>query len=427
MEQCYSTMGIEELQAAYALEKDRYEAFVARGLQLNMARGVPCKEQLVLSHGLMDTLVTAQDYISDDVDARSYGMLDGLPCAKKFFGDLLGVSQDQVIVGGNSSLNMMYDAIMRSYCFGLSGCEPWSQQKEVKFIALVPGYDRHFAICEQFGITMIPVLLNQDGPDMDQVRELVKDPTVKGMWCVPKYSNPSGITYSDRVVREIAELRPAAKDFRVYWDNAYFVHDLFGEDHLLNIFDAMKEAGTENLVMAFASTSKISFPGSGVACMAASLSDIAYAKSLLTVQTICPDKTNQLRHVRFFKDMDGVREQMKKHAAIIRPKFEATLSILEREACGLSFIHWNRPNGGYFISLDVMPGTACRTIALAKAAGVQVTPAGSTWPYHRDPEDKNIRLAPTFPSVKDLQVAMELLCICFKLAALEKLIATREA
>lgn len=416
-------MSAEELSEEKQKLTERYDGFKAMGLKLNMSRGVPSKEQLNLSQSLLSGLETPEDYFADGADTRSYGMLDGIPSAKAMFGELLGVPAAQVIVGGNSSLNMMYDMIMRSMVFGIGGCEPWTKQGNVKFICHVPGYDRHFTICEACGIEMLPLPLLSDGPDIEACRELVKDPSVKGMWCVPKYSNPNGLTYSDDAVRALAALRPAAKDFRIYWDNAYCIHDIYAEDKLLNILDECSKAGNPNLVFEFASTSKISFPGSGVACMAAGADDVARIKKLLAAQMICPDKTNQLRHVRYFKNADGLRAQAARHADIIRPKFDAVLARLEKESEGLSFVSWRKPNGGYFISLDVLPGTAARTVALAAEAGVILTPAGSTWPYHRDLNDGNIRIAPTFPSVKDITMAAELLCICFKLAAVEKLSA----
>lgn len=400
---------------------ERYAAFQNQGLHLNMSRGIPSKEQLDLSQDVLTCLVTPEDYQADGVDSRSYGMLEGLPCARKLFAELLDVDPACVLVGGNSSLNMMYDMILRSVVFGVGGCEPWVKQGSVKFLCPVPGYDRHFTICEACGIEMIPVPMTAEGPDMQLVRTLVKDPAVKGIWCVPKYANPSGITYSDDVVRALASLKPAAKDFRIYWDNAYCIHDLFASDHLLNIMQETRKSGNENLVFEFASTSKISFPGSGVACMAAGPADFADIKKRLSAQTICPDKTNQLRHVRSFKNAAGLRARAAEHAALIRPKFEAVLSTLEKEASGLDFIRWSKPNGGYFISLDVLDHTAARTIALAAEAGVTLTAAGATWPYHRDPNDSNIRIAPTYPSLHDLETAAELLCVCFKLAAIEKL------
>jgi DNA-binding transcriptional MocR family regulator len=403
------------------LEKE-YEAFKAKNLKLNMSRGVPAGDQLDLSQGVLGCLKDSKDYFCDGTDTRSYGMVDGLPSAKKLFAELLDVDPDNVIVGNSSSLNMMYDMIMRGMCFGIGGQAPWLKQGTVRFICVVPGYDRHFAICESCGIEMVTVRMREGGPDMDAVEELVKDPAVKGIWCVPKYSNPDGTTYSDETVRRFAALKPAAPDFRVYWDNAYCIHDLYDEgDVLLNIMDEVKKTGNENLVLEFASTSKISFPGSGIACLVAGKDDIAYIKRLLSIQMICPDKTNQLRHVRYFKNADGMRAQMKKHAALLRPKFEAVEETLSREIGGLGFASWSKPRGGYFISLDVLPGTAERTIALAAEAGVIMTPAGSTWPYHKDPEDKNIRIAPTYPSTEEIRLAAELLCVCTKLAAIEKL------
>ena len=415
----------EETQCRLAAEKQslksRYDEFCSRGLKLNMARGVPCKAQLDLSQDVLTCLHTPEDYICDGLDARNYGTMDGLPSAKVFFGELLEADPAQVIVGGNSSLNMMYDMVARSMLFGMGGCEPWVKQGKVKFLCPVPGYDRHFTICEALGIDMIPVPMDDNGPDMELVRELVKDSSVKGMWCVPKYSNPGGITYSDDVVRAIASLKPAAADFRVYWDNAYCIHDIFGSDHLLNILAEAPKYGNDNLVLEFASTSKLSFPGSGVACMAAGKEDIAWIKKLMNAQTIGPDKTNQARHVRYFKNLDGLKARAAEHAALIRPKFETVLKALDEELSGLEFVRWSKPNGGYFICLNVMPHTATRTIQLAKEAGVTLTPAGSTWPYHKEPEDRNIRIAPTFPSLAELRVAAELLCVCVKLAAIERL------
>jgi len=416
---------LETTKARLAAEKAsleaRYAAFQTRGLSLNMARGIPAKEQLDLSLDMLTCLQTVEDCQIDGIDARNYGGVDGLPSAKKLFGELLDVDPDCVIVGGNSSLNMMSDMIMRSKLFGIGGCKPWVEQGTVKFLCPVPGYDRHFLICEQCGIEMIPLPVTSTGPDMDLVRELVTDPAVKGMWCIPKYSNPSGITYSDDTVRALASLKPAAPDFRIFWDNAYCIHDVFCEDKLLNIVTEAKKAGNENLVFEFASTSKLCFPGAGVACMVAGKGDIDYIKKLISAQTIGPDKMNQLRHIRYFKDVAGLRARAAAHGKLIRPKFEAVLKTLDAELSGLDFVDWSKPNGGYFISLNVMEQTAKRTVELAKNAGVTLTPAGATWPYRKDPADKNIRIAPSYPSLESITLAAELLCVCVKLAAIEKL------
>lgn len=423
MDESFEQMSRERLAAEYSLQKKRYEDFKGLGLKLNISRGVPAREQLELSQGLFDVLSDSEDYVDCGTDTRSYGLADGLPSAKALFAEVLGVSPKNVIIGGNSSLNMMYDMMIRSMCFGIGGCAPWSAQGKIKWICVVPGYDRHFAICEQMGMETVTVPMLSGGPDMDRVEELVKDPSVKGIWCVPKYSNPDGTTYSEETVRRFAALKPAAADFRIYWDNAYCIHDLYEDgDVLANIHELAGKEGNPNLVIEFMSTSKISFPGAGVACMAMGEEDAAYIKKLLSVQTIGPDKINQLRHVRFFRNLDGLKAQMKKHAAIIRPKFEAVLSTFEKEVSGLSFVKWTRPKGGYFISLWVMPGTAKRTVQLADEAGLKLTPAGSTWPGKNEPADSNIRIAPTNPCVEDISRAAELLCISMKLAALEKLL-----
>ncbi len=404
-----------------------YEQSRAAGLKLNMSRGIPDKTQVDLSQGMLELLKTPEDYMADGTDTRSYAapMCAGLPCAKAFFAPFLGVPEDNVIVGGNSSLNLMHDAVARGMVFGFSGCEPWAAQSlrgKIKFICPAPGYDRHFAVTEHFGIEMVTVPMGRHGPDMDAVEELVKDPAVKGIWCVPKYSNPTGVTYSKETVERFASLRPAADDFRIFWDNAYCVHDLYGtSDELANLYELLARDGREEMAFIFVSTAKISFPGAGVAAMAAGAQGAARIKKAVSVQTIGFDKTNQLRHVRFLKDMENVHAHMKKHAAVIRPKFEAVLNELDAQLTPAEIASWTKPRGGYFISLDVLPGTAKRVVELCAAAGVQMTPAGATFPYGIDPEDKNIRIAPTFPSVSEIEQAAELLCLCVRLAALEKI------
>lgn len=414
----YKEMSREELLSEKASLEQRYNEFKARGLKLDMSRGKPCKEQLDLSVALNDV----KDYVSDGVDVRNYGMLDGIPSCKKLFADLMGVKPENVIVGPTSSLNLMFDYVSQCYTHG-AGSTPWCKLDKVKFLCPVPGYDRHFTILEHFGIEMINVDMKQDGPDMDAIEELVKDPSVKGMFCVPKYSNPQGITFSDDVVRRIAALKPAAEDFRIVWDNAYCVHDLVEDgDKLLNIFDVLPEYGNDDLVVEVCSTSKITFPGAGISAIIASDNNVKAIKSRLNAQIISYDKMNQHRHVEFFGDANGVLEHMKKHAAILKPKFDIVLETLEKELAGKGIASWVAPKGGYFISLDVMDGCAKRVGELCKNAGVTLTSVGATYPYGKDPNNKNIRIAPSFPPVDELSLAAELLCICTRLAAAEKLL-----
>lgn len=414
----YAEMSREELLSEKASLEERYNEFKARGLKLDMSRGKPCKEQLDLSVALNDV----KDYVSDGVDVRNYGMLDGIPSCKKLFADLMGVKPENVIVGPTSSLNLMYDYVSQCYTHG-AGSTPWCKLDKVKFLCPVPGYDRHFTILEHFGIEMINVDMKQDGPDMDAIEELVKDPSVKGMFCVPKYSNPQGITFSDDVVRRIAALKPAAEDFRIVWDNAYCVHDLVEDgDKLLNIFDVLPEYGNDDLVVEVCSTSKITFPGAGVSAIIASDNNIKMIKSRLSAQVISYDKMNQHRHVVFFGDANGVLNHMKKHAAILKPKFDIVIKTLNEELAGKGIASWFAPKGGYFISLDVMDGCAKRVGELCKEAGVTLTSVGATYPYGKDPNNKNIRIAPSFPPVDELSLAAELLCICTRLAAAEKLL-----
>jgi len=390
-----------------------------------MSRGKPCPEQLDLSEGLLTAVTTSEATKCDGVDARNYGLVDGLPCAKEFFSKVVDVRPEQVILGGNSSLNMMYDFILRAMQFGVDGeSTPWCKLDEVKFLCPVPGYDRHFAICECMGIKMINIPMHADGPDMDMVEKLVSsDASIKGIWCVPKYSNPQGVTYSDDVVRRFAALKPASKDFRIMWDNAYCIHDI--DDHgesLLNILDEAEKAGNAEMPIMFSSTSKMSYPGSGIALLAASEKNIAYFKKQMFFQTIGPDKVNQLRHIRFFGDADGLTAHMKKHAKLLAPKFATVCDGLEKELAGTGIANWIRPHGGYFISLDVYPGCAKRVFELMKNAGVTMTEAGATFPYHKDPQDSNLRIAPSFPSVDDLRIATEILGLSVKIAAAEKLL-----
>ena len=400
----------------------QYEAFCAQGLKLDMSRGKPGPEQLDLTAGLLCAVNGNGDFTAEDgMDVRNYGGLAGIPEARRLFADILGVTPDMVIVGGNSSLNMMFDYIATAYSKGVLGCSPWCRNEAVKFLCPVPGYDRHFAITEYFGIEMITVPMTENGPDMDVVEQLVTDPSVKGMWCVPMYSNPGGVTYSDETVRRLAQMTPAAPDFRIMWDNAYCVHHLSDQpDVLLNIFDEAAACGHEDMVIEFTSTSKISFPGAGVAALAASPRNIADILSRLTLQTIGYDKLNMLRHLRFFKNAEGVYEHMKLHAAILRPKFDVVLNTLEERLGGRGVATWHRPAGGYFVNVDVVPGCAAETIRLLAAAGVKMTEAGAPFPYHRDPDDRSIRIAPTYPSVAELQKAMDLFCICAELAALRR-------
>ncbi len=407
------------------LEKD-YDSFKNKGLKLDMSRGKPSSSQLDLSMGMMDCLSSSTSLKTEDgVDCRNYGVLDGITQAKSLFSKMIGVGTDEIIIGGNSSLNLMYDAIVKAMIFGVyGGKKPWGKYDEIKFLCPVPGYDRHFAICESFGIKMINIPLNSDGPDMDMVERLVSsDEKIKGIWCVPMYSNPDGITYSDEVVKRFANLLTKADDFRIFWDNAYSIHHLTDTpDKLLNILEECKKAGNPDLVYVFGSTSKVSFSGAGIAMMGASKANIDYIKKLMAIQTIGPDKINQLRHVKYFKDFDGIKAQMEKHKAIVAPKFEAVLKMLDEEIAPLGIASWHKPNGGYFISFNTMDGCAKRVVELCKEAGVVLTPAGATFPYGIDPEDKNIRIAPTFPPVSELETAMELFCICIKLASVEKLI-----
>lgn len=422
----YLKMSKEELISLRAELKEHYKELQAKGLKLDMSRGKPCKEQLDLSMGMMDVLNSDTDLTCDDgTDCRNYGVLDGISEAQELIGDMIEVNPDNIIIYGNSSLNIMYDTISRSMTHGVMGSTPWCKLDKVKFLCPVPGYDRHFLITEYFGIEMINIPMTPTGPDMDMVEKLVsEDDAIKGIWCVPKYSNPQGITYSDETVRRFARLKPAAKDFRIYWDNAYGIHHLYDiqQDNLIEILAECKRAGNPDMVYKFCSTSKVSFPGSGVAGLAASANNLVDIKKQLRVQTIGSDKVNQLRHVRYFKDIHGMLEHMKKHADILRPKFEMILDTLEKELGECEIGSWIRPRGGYFISFDSMEGCAKAIVAKAKKAGVIMTPAGATYPYGKDPYDSNIRIAPSYPTLADLEMATQLFVLCVKLVSIDKIL-----
>ncbi len=419
----YSSMQKEELAGVLAELQNKYKEVKAKGLKLDMSRGKPGADQLSLTEGVLSSVTKSSDCFAENgFDCRNYGVLDGIPEAKKLFADILGVQSENVIVGGSSSLNLMYDEIARAMLFGVHGGDkPWGAQGKIKFLCPVPGYDRHFGICELMGIEMINIPMTADGPDMDAVEDYVsKDESIKGIWCVPKYANPDGCIYSDETVRRFANLKPKAKDFRIFWDNAYIVHDLYGYKPLANILALAKEAENEDIVVMFTSTSKISFAGAGVAAMAASVNNINKTKKAMGIQTIGFDKLNQLRHAKCFKSADDIIEHMDKHAKILRPKFEAVLRAFDAELAPLGIATWSRPEGGYFISLNVVSGCAKRVYELAKDAGVTLTPAGAPYPYGIDPKDENLRIAPSFPPVNELEDAVAVLCLCVKLAAAEK-------
>ena len=424
MKMYYSEMNAAQLEKEYQAIKEKYDACVGKNLSLNMARGKPSKLQLDVATDVLKAVLTAEDCIVDGVDARNYGELSGLKCAKEYWADVLGCKASQVFVGGSSSLTVMFDVIARAFSHGLlHSPRPWCKEEVVKFLCPSPGYDRHFTITEFFGAELITVPMTATGPDMDIVEELVKDPAVKGIWCVPKYSNPDGIIYSDATIRRFANLKPAAPDFTIMWDNAYCIHEFDGEYvPFPDIISICAEAGNPDMVFEFASTSKITIAGGGISVMASSDANIAYFTKLFSAQMISYDKVNQLRHVRFLKDKANTIELMKKHAAILGPKFGAVADILDEQIKPLGFANWNRPKGGYFISFNTMPGTAKRALALCKSAGVEMTPAGATYPYGKDPQDSNIRIAPSLPPVDELKQAMDVFCTCIKLAALEKLL-----
>ena len=414
---------IEHRKSEYDKVSAEYESWKAKGLKLNMARGKPSKQQLDLVSGILTALTSAEECVDSGVDARNYGELKGLESARKLFADILGCKTSQVFAGGNSSLQLMYDTVSKAYTHGLLHSEkPWCKEESVKWLCPAPGYDRHFKVTESFGFELITIPMTENGPDMDIVENLIKDPSVKGMWNVPKYSNPDGIIYSDETIERIAKMKPAAPDFLLMWDNAYCIHE-FDTDFVPfpDIIGLCAENGNADMVYEFASTSKVTFPGAGVAVMAASEANIAYFTKLIGIQTIGFDKINQLRHVRFLKDKAHTLELMKQHAAILAPKFHAVLDALDREIAPLEIAQYKRPVGGYFISLDAMPGTAKRVVQLCREAGVTLTGAGATFPYGVDPADSNIRIAPSLPPVEELQQAIAVLCNSLKLAALEKM------
>ena len=426
----YAEMTRDELEMELADLRAKYHKFQEKDLALDMSRGKPCREQLDLSMGMMDALNSQVDLSCEDgTDCRNYGVLTGIHEAKVLIGDMMENSPENIIVYGNSSLDVMYDTVSRAMAHGIMGNTPWCKLDKVKFLCPVPGYDRHFAITEYFGIEMIPVPMTPIGPDMDMVEKLVsEDETIKGIWCVPKYSNPQGYSYSDETVRRFARLKPAAKDFRIFWDNAYGIHHLYDDDqdYLIEILAECKRAGNPDLVYKFASTSKITFPGSGIAALATSPNNLEDILTQMRNQTIGHDKVNQLRHVRFFGDIHSMIEHMRKHADIIRPKFEAVLEIFDRELGGLGIGEWTKPKGGYFISFDALPGCAKEIVSKAKKAGVTMTGAGATWPYGKDPQDSNIRVAPTLPPLEDLKTAAELFTLCVRLVSAKKLLDEME-
>lgn len=419
MPNAYQKMTTPELDAALAELEREAEGLRALNLKLDMARGKPSPEQTALSKPMLDLLTSESDLSDQGVDADNYGAPDGLPSARALAAELLGVDAANVSVMGSSSLNLMYECVLHGYVHGIAGEKPWCQQGTVKFLCPAPGYDRHFTVTESFGIENVPVPMREDGPDMDLVRELVEgDPQVKGIWCVPKYANPTGVTYSDEVVRAFAALRPAAPDFRIFWDNAYAVHTFEGEgDELLNIFDALAEAGADNLVYEFASTAKVTFPSSGMAWVTASPADMAELRRAFSAMRVSPEKISQLAHVRFLKDAAGVAEHMKKHAALVAPRFALVEEKLSAGLGELGCATWTHPKGGYFVSFEGPEGSAKAIVSLAKELGVTLTPAGAPWPYGRDPRDTNIRIAPTYPSLEELGQALDVFVVAVKLVA----------
>lgn len=420
----YRDMSREELLELKSRLEKEFEDVKGKGLKLDMSRGKPSKAQLDLSMGMMDVLKSTSDLVCEEgVDCRNYGVIDGIKEAKQLLSDMMEVPKDNIIIFGNSSLNVMYDTVARAMTHGIMGSTPWAKLDKVKFLCPVPGYDRHFKITEFFGIEMINIPMNSDGPDMDLVEKYVNnDAAVKGIWCVPKYSNPTGIVYSDEVVRRFATLKPAAEDFRIFWDNAYCIHHLYKDQQaeIPNILEECAKAGKPDMAYMFASTSKITFPGSGVSAIATSTTNVEFIKQQLTVQTIGHDKINQLRHTRFFKNIDGLKAHMEKHADILRPKFEAVLNAFDQELTGLEIGSWVKPLGGYFISFDALEGCAKKIVAMCKDAGVVLTGAGATYPYGKDPKDSNIRIAPSFPSVEEMEAASKIFVLCVKLASIDK-------
>lgn len=422
----YQELSKEELLELQTKLNAEYEDAKAKGLKLDMSRGKPGASQLAITMEMLDTLNSQSDMKTEDgLDVRNYGVLDGIPEAKKLMGDIMGVSPENVIVCGNASLTIMYDTISRSMTHGVMGSTPWCKLDKVKFLCPAPGYDRHFAITQHFGIEMITVPMSEQGPDMDMVEKLVaEDESIKGIWCVPKYSNPQGYTYSDETVKRFAALKPAAKDFRIFWDNAYAIHHLYEDrqDEILEILSECEKAGNPDMVYEFCSTSKVSFAGAGIAAVASSKANLEQIRKSMTIQTIGYDKINQLRHVRYFKDINGIKAHMKRHADLMRPKFEAVLQVLDKELSGAGIGTWSKPNGGYFISFDAMEGCAKAIVAKCKDAGVVLTGAGATYPYGKDPKDSNIRIAPSFPTPEEMEQATDLFVLCVKLVSVEKLL-----
>lgn len=417
----FAEMSKEELEQAKEAADNEYEELKSRNLSLDMSRGKPAPSQIDHANGMLKEMT--EYHTKAGMDVRNYGVLDGIPEMKELFSELLDINADNLIVGGNASLNLMFDAMMRLFVFGAMGEKPWGQLEKVKFLCPSPGYDRHFTICETLGVEMIPVPMTKEGPDMDVVEELSgSDESIKGIWCVPKYSNPQGICYSDKTVDRLASMKTAAKDFRIFWDNAYGVHPVFEDVKVKNILDACEEAGTKNRAYYFFSTSKITFPGAGVSLIASSHENIKEIKKIMGAQTIGYDKVNQLRHVQFFKNAEGLRDHMQVLAGCMKPKFETVLKYLEKELTGTGLAVWEEPKGGYFVSVDVYPGCAKEVVRLAKEAGVVLTGAGATYPYKKDPKDSNLRIAPTYPTVEELEQAMELFCVCVKKAGIQKLL-----
>ena len=423
----YQELSREELLALREQLTKEYEDAKGKGLKLDMSRGKPSIAQLQMAGDFLDVLNSDSPMKAEDgMDVRNYGDMDGIPEAKKLMGDIMGVPAENVIVCGNASLTIMYDTVSRSVTHGVLGSTPWCKLDKVKFLCPVPGYDRHFAITQRFGIEMINVPMTPEGPDMDMVEELVaNDDSIKGIWCVPKYSNPQGYTYSAETVERFARLKPAAKDFRIFWDNAYAVHHLYEDrqDEIPEILSLCAKAGNPDMVYEFCSTSKITYAGAGISAVASSKDNLDEMRKCLTIQTIGFDKVNQLRHVRYFKDINGVRAHMMKHAAWMRPKFEAVLAVLDKELAGLGIGEWTRPNGGYFISFEAMENCAKAIVAKCKEAGMVLTGAGATYPYGNDPKDSNIRIAPSFPTPEDMAAAANLFVLCVKLVSVEKLLA----
>ena len=425
----YAAMTLEQLKAEWSLVCAHYDECKQQNLKLNLSRGKPSQMQLDLSKDLLTMVTESEDCFDENIDVRNYGELAGIPSARRYWAEILDCKPEQTFIGGSASLNLMFDVIARAYSHGLlHSARPWCKEETVKFLCPSPGYDRHFRITEFFGAELIVVPMTSEGPDMDVVEALVQDPCVKGIWCVPKYSNPDGIIYSDRVIGRFASLKPAAPDFVIMWDNAYCIHEFEGEYvSIPDVIELCRQAGRPDMVYEFASTSKVTYAGAGFSVMASSEANIAYFSKLFGVQIISHDKVNQLRHIRYLKDKANTLEHMKKHAQIMAPKFAAVADALDAQIAPCGFAHWNRPKGGYFISLFTMPGTAKRAIALCKEAGVEMTPAGATYPYGKDPDDSNLRIAPSLPPVEDLEKAMDVFCTSLRLAALEKLLEEKQA